>query len=103
MLEGQHDGTIVITQISTRRELARLSSPESGRINPHFVLHSGFVTATGESGAHYVWDLPLIRTQLAEMGLDWDGPPHVSEERKHFARSSYSVRVDPGFLAVNKE
>jgi serine/threonine protein kinase/WD40 repeat protein len=103
ILEGQRDGSIVITQISTRKELARLSSPETGRIDPHRILNSGFVLAGGESGAKYLWDLPLIRSQLAELGLDWDGPPHFPEQRRQFARSAYSVRVDPGFLAVPKE
>jgi eukaryotic-like serine/threonine-protein kinase len=100
ILEGQRDGTILITQISTRKELARLSSPEAGRIHPEQLLASGFLLAAGdETGRWYVWDLPLIRRQLAEMGLDWNGPPFFDEAKMKFARSPYTVRVNAGELA----
>jgi eukaryotic-like serine/threonine-protein kinase len=100
ILDGQRDGTIVITQISTRKELARLSSPEAGRMEPRGILASAFLVATGgESKRTYVWDLPLIRRQLAEIGLDWDGPPFFTEAEVGRARSAYSVRVDSGVLA----
>jgi serine/threonine protein kinase/WD40 repeat protein len=101
-LEGQPDGTLTITQISTRKELARLSSPEAARMIPRYVLPSGFVTAISEpTGRTYLWDLPLIRRQLAEMGLDWDGPPYFDEKQMRIARSPYTVRVDAGVLAVD--
>ncbi|HEV3202784.1 MAG TPA: tetratricopeptide repeat protein, partial [Gemmataceae bacterium] len=37
---------------------------------------SQLVTYAGRGGAFQVWDLRLIRRQLAEMGLDWDLPPY---------------------------
>jgi serine/threonine protein kinase/WD40 repeat protein/tetratricopeptide (TPR) repeat protein len=37
---------------------------------------SQLVTYAGRGGAFQVWDLRLIRRQLAEMGLDWGLPPY---------------------------
>jgi tetratricopeptide (TPR) repeat protein len=37
---------------------------------------SHLVTDAGRDGAFQVWDLRLIRRQLAKMDLDWDLPPH---------------------------
>jgi eukaryotic-like serine/threonine-protein kinase len=101
VLEGQSDGGLTMTQISTGRQLARLASPEKGRVTALSLQHlSGFVIAAGDhTGTQYIWDLPLIRRQLAEMGLDWEGPPYFSPAQMKLARSPYTVRVDAGELA----
>jgi eukaryotic-like serine/threonine-protein kinase len=101
LMDGsQSDGSIILLQISTGRELARLASPENGRSSPGGLLRSGYLLATAqESGIMYVWDLPLIRAQLAEMGLDWAGPPYFSPDEVKLARSPYTVQVDAGSLA----
>ncbi|MCI0408997.1 MAG: tetratricopeptide repeat protein, partial [Acidobacteria bacterium] len=58
----------------TRRVFARL--PTGG--GPYCFSPDGsqLVTYAGRDGAFQVWDLRLIRQQLAEMGLDWDLPPY---------------------------
>ncbi len=76
-LEGQENGTIRLVQTSSGREMARFCSPEKGGIRPTSLgLGAGYLMADGaESKITYAWDLRLIRRQLAELGLDWEGPP----------------------------
>ncbi len=101
VVEGQFDGTMIMTQISTRKELARFTSPQKGRLNPGLLLNSGHLLARSDDAKMtlYAWDLPLIRSQLAEMGLDWKGPPFFSNQDLERARSPYQVRVNSGQLA----
>jgi serine/threonine protein kinase/WD40 repeat protein/tetratricopeptide (TPR) repeat protein len=58
----------------TGREYARL--PAAG--TPYCFSPDGsqLVTAAARDGAFQVWDLRLLRRQLAEMGLDWGLPPY---------------------------
>jgi eukaryotic-like serine/threonine-protein kinase len=96
------DGSIVLWQISSGRKLARLSTPENGRVVCSCLHRSGYLFANGKaSGILYVWDLPLIRRQLAEMGLDWEGPPYFSEAEMKLARTPCSVHIDAGELAAD--
>jgi serine/threonine protein kinase/WD40 repeat protein/tetratricopeptide (TPR) repeat protein len=73
----------------------RLLDPASGREFAHLPTRgfpccfspdgSQLVAHAGREGAIHVWDLRLIRRQLAEMGLDWDLPPYpppLSESAK---------------------
>jgi WD40 repeat protein len=60
----------------TAREFAVLEAPEPENIDwlafsPDDVL----LAATTRSGATHLWDLRLIRQELAAMNLDWDAPP----------------------------
>jgi serine/threonine protein kinase/WD40 repeat protein/tetratricopeptide (TPR) repeat protein len=75
---------------TTGRLFARL--PTSG--GPYGFSSDGshLMTYAGRDGAFEVWDLRLIRRQLAEMGLDWDLPslPPCAEEVKPLR-----VRVSP--------
>jgi tetratricopeptide (TPR) repeat protein len=59
---------------ATGRDFARL--PTQG--SPVCFAHDGgqLVTYARGAGAFQVWDLRLIRRQLAAMGLDWDLPPY---------------------------
>jgi serine/threonine protein kinase/WD40 repeat protein len=70
-------GRIRIEQIDTERVIARLDAPleESYRavaVSPD----GGHVLATGndDPGGVRMWDLRLVRRELAAMGLDWDAP-----------------------------
>jgi eukaryotic-like serine/threonine-protein kinase len=64
----------------------RLVDPETGREfahlpaagSPHCFSPDGsqLVTDLGKGGSFQVWDLRLIRQELAEIGLDWDLPPY---------------------------
>jgi serine/threonine protein kinase len=81
ILEGRQDGTTVIMQMNTSKELAQFRSPETGNAELQNTLAEGFLlTHNYHRGRTYVWDLPLIRRQLAEIGLDWDGPPYFPEK-----------------------
>ena len=101
VVEGQFDGTLIMTQISTRKELARFTSPQNGRLKYESLLNSGYLLARGddEKNTLYAWDLPLIRSQLTEMDLNWKGPPFFSNQDLERARSPYQVRVNSGQLA----
>ena len=62
----------------TGKEMARLSIPEQTRLAPRdFSPDGAWLYASGfESRQLYRWDLRLIRSQLAELGLDMDLPPY---------------------------
>jgi len=78
------DGSIVALLYDTRE--VRLVDPATGRPFAHLPSGGGpccfspdgsqLVTNAGRDGAFQVWDLRLIRRQLAEMGLDWDLSPY---------------------------
>jgi WD40 repeat protein len=57
---------------------------------------SQLVTYVGDSDAFQVWDLRLIRRQLAELGLDWDLPPYPAPEEGPGAKGPMRVRMIPG-------
>jgi WD40 repeat protein len=82
------DGTILavptgalirLVEVETGRTLATLEDP-----NLELAVHPAFTTDGTHLLAHTngkvrgvrVWDLRLIRRQLAELGLDWDAPPY---------------------------
>ena len=53
-----------------------------------------------------VWDLRLIRRQLAEMGLDWDAPSYLPADRVTTNAQLLKVEVslgDPAQLAQSRE
>ncbi len=58
--------------------MARLSIPEQTRLEPRdFSPDGAWLYAIGlESQQLYRWDLRVIRSQLAELGLDMDLPPY---------------------------
>jgi WD40 repeat protein len=70
-------GRLCLLSVESGRTLARLEDPSQGRTNFLSFSPDGgkIVAASNDNQAIQVWDLRLIRKQLAEMGLDWDGPP----------------------------
>jgi serine/threonine protein kinase/WD40 repeat protein len=75
---GDLDGSIQLVLVEKDEEVARLVSPEVGRIFPRSFSPDGalLLAAGEETGDLYVFDLRRIRQQLAELGLDWgDGQP----------------------------
>ncbi len=72
------DGQIRLVAPGLPGELARLSSPEVSRIFPTtFSSDGSLLLARGEdTGTLYVYDLRLLRGQLAELDLDWAAPPY---------------------------
>ena len=70
---GTDTGAIHLVSPETDQEIARLPSPEVGRIqDPAFSTDGSRLLARGaETGSLYVFDLRRIREQLAALGLDW--------------------------------
>ncbi len=78
---GSDEGNIRLVTPDTDEEIARLPSPEVGRISADGFSPDGtlFLAAGGETGSLYVFDLRRIRAQLAELGLDWgDAQPAMA-------------------------
>jgi len=68
--------TVRLVEAATGRELATLESPD--RVGIDWITFSADGTqlaVVGGSGPIQLWDLRLIREQLALMGLDWEMPP----------------------------
>jgi hypothetical protein len=75
---GSNEGSIRLVLVETDEEIAQLPAPEVGHLGPSGFSPDGtLLMARGqETGALYVFDLRRIRTQLAELGLDWDLPSY---------------------------
>jgi serine/threonine protein kinase/WD40 repeat protein/tetratricopeptide (TPR) repeat protein len=75
---GTNEASIRLVLPDTDQEIARLVSPEPGGLGPSGFSPDGtLLLATGaETGDLYVFDLRRIRTQLAELDLDWDLPAY---------------------------
>ncbi len=71
-------GEILLVNFETGKEMARLSIPEQTRLAPRdFSPDGAWLYASGfESRQLYRWDLRVLRSQLAELGLDIDLPPY---------------------------
>jgi serine/threonine protein kinase/WD40 repeat protein len=69
---------VVLADAETGRELARLTTLQPVTPAPLVFSPDGtkLVAATNQRTA-LIWDLRLIREQLAPMGLDWDAPPYA--------------------------
>ncbi len=69
-------GTLILVEVETGRELARLEDPEQARIAALEFTPDGshLVTTLQERPYLRVWDLRAIRRRLAELQLDWDPP-----------------------------
>lgn len=69
------EGAIHLVVPETGEEVARLQSPAVGRLYATGFLSAGgkLLALSEETGVLYIFDLHLIREQLAELGLDWGG------------------------------
>jgi WD40 repeat protein len=99
-----HDGSVLAYPISnsavqlidttTWNELATLTVPTGYWVSAMCFSRDGCRLAVGSmSGAVQLWDLHLIRKQLAEMGLDWDAPP-LKPAPPLFAPADKPLRVE---------
>jgi 2-polyprenyl-6-methoxyphenol hydroxylase-like FAD-dependent oxidoreductase len=81
----------------TGREYARLEYPGQARADDICFTPDGneLVVSSGESDAIQVWDLRIIREQLAEINLDWDLPVYPQAVRHH-DRVPLRAEVDVG-------
>ena len=68
--------TVRLVEAATGRELATLEAPDRLDINwIAFNADGTQLAVVGGSGPIQLWDLRLIRQQLAAMKLDWELPP----------------------------
>jgi WD40 repeat protein/Tfp pilus assembly protein PilF len=69
-------GTLILAEVETGCELARLEDPEQARINAAEFTPDGshLVTTLKDRSCLRVWDLRAIRRRLAELRLDWYPP-----------------------------
>ncbi len=68
---------VLLADATTGWELARLTTLQSVTPTPLVFSRDGTkLVATTVQKTVLVWDLRMIRDQLAPMGLDWDAPPY---------------------------
>jgi serine/threonine protein kinase/WD40 repeat protein len=94
-----HSRVVRLVDASTGRELATLAAPNPVSTEQLCFNRAGSQLAV-VCGNHViqVWDLRLIRQQLAAMGLDWDVPSYPSASKTPAAHP-LRVQVDLGQLA----
>ena len=70
-------GVLALIDPATGREYVRLEDPNQDDFDWFEFTPDGtqLITSSFLGLVIHVWDLRLIRQQLAELGLDWDGPP----------------------------
>ncbi len=75
---------VLLADASTGRELARLTTSQPVNPTPLAFSPDGtkLVASTNQRTA-LVWDLRLIRDQLAPLGLDWDAPAYSTAPEPH--------------------
>jgi serine/threonine protein kinase/WD40 repeat protein len=72
------DGSVRLVDTAAGSELARLDNPHQDPLSElTFASNGGFLVGISKGNAKglHVWDLRLIRRQLADRRLDWDAPP----------------------------
>jgi eukaryotic-like serine/threonine-protein kinase len=74
-------GVVRLVVPDTGKEIARLTAPETIRLIPLCFTRDKrrLVCGCGETGSLHIFDLGLIRTELAAMGLDWNAPSYPAE------------------------
>ncbi|MCI0642313.1 MAG: protein kinase [Gemmataceae bacterium] len=92
-------GAVRLVDSATRRELVCLEDPDftatySAQFSPDGTK------LIGMNNGIRVWDLRLIRRQLAEMGLDWDAPPYPPANPKSKSTQPLKVVVRHGDSAT---
>jgi WD40 repeat protein/Tfp pilus assembly protein PilF len=70
-------GAVRLIEAATGRELAELEDPNlEVAVNWFFTPDEGRLLTIHQFKGIRVWDLRLIRQELARWGLDWDAPPY---------------------------
>jgi serine/threonine protein kinase/tetratricopeptide (TPR) repeat protein len=101
-------GRIRVEEIDTQRVVVRLEAPLEENYRAIAVsADGGHVLATGndDPGGIRMWNLRLLRKELAAIGLDWEAPPISEWPAEEDLKTPLEVDVvvepiiDPGFEA----
>jgi tetratricopeptide (TPR) repeat protein len=86
-------GVVQLVEAATGQPLAVLEAPDKELINRLCFSPDGsqLVVVTNRPGGLCVWDLRLVRAQLAQIGLDWNLPAYPAPAD---AREAKPVRVE---------
>jgi serine/threonine protein kinase/WD40 repeat protein len=98
---GDKPGVSRLCATDSGRELARLEVPDLAEVQPVGFSRDGarlYARRNGDWNLH-VWDLRVIRRELAELGLDWDALP-LPDPPAEAPRPVPAVEVDPGAVAL---
>ena len=76
-------GAVRLVETDTGVEVARLESPEQSRLSPQCFSPDGtrLIAWGQDTGSLHVWDLYLLRQELAQLGLDWNASPYSPAQR----------------------
>jgi len=80
---GSRKGAIRLLETATGRELAQVEDPNQTSGDGVFTPDGTKLVISSNDKAVHVWDLRRIRTQLAQMELDWDQPPYPPAADHH--------------------
>jgi eukaryotic-like serine/threonine-protein kinase len=82
-VEEDVPGGVRLVETETGLEVARLESPEQSRLSPQCFSPDGtrLIAWGQDTGSLHVWDLLLLRQELAQLGLDWKAPPYSPAQR----------------------
>ncbi len=98
------DKVIRLVAADTGLTNARLESPDLCRVGSAAFSPDGsrLMITTNDGPAVHIWDLRLIRSRLAEMGLDWDAPayPDSALSTPNADVLPMDVAVHPGTLGA---
>ena len=87
-------GSVKLLKTSNWKELATLELPELLGISKFCFSPDATMLAVARSTRSLqVWDLRLIRKQLATMGLDWDMPPYPPETLRAAQKPRVTVKL----------
>jgi serine/threonine protein kinase/WD40 repeat protein len=90
------EGQVILVEVATGAEIARLTVPEQTYLSPQCFSRDGSqLVAIARNKLMYIWDLRLLRSELAELGLDWDWPQFPPAPPP---LPPLKVEVDLGFL-----
>jgi serine/threonine protein kinase/WD40 repeat protein/tetratricopeptide (TPR) repeat protein len=87
-------GRVRLVRPETGVEVVRLTSVETTKFEPLAFSHDGaeLLVQGEDTQAIYVWDIRLLRKQLAELDLDWDDPPLPTSNESRGMPGSPTVR-----------
>ncbi len=87
--------SIQLLETATAKPLATLESPGSfGGAKPNFSPDGSLLAVLQGDQQVKLWDLRLIRQELAKLHLDWDMPPYPPSE-KGAATGPVTLQVEP--------